>query len=159
MSPETATALADRLYTALAAGDGATMAACYHPRAHFTDPVFDLQGAEVGAMWTMLTSNAQDFRAEHRVLDAGEDTVRVHWEAWYRFSATGRPVHNVIQSTLTLRDGLILQQQDSFDFWRWSRQALGVPGWLLGWTQFLRRKVQDQAATNLRRWRAKQQAR
>jgi ketosteroid isomerase-like protein len=151
--------LADRFYGALAAGDGAAMQACYHPNVHFTDPVFDLQGNEAGAMWRMLTSQARDFRLEYKLLESAPDRIRVHWEAWYRFSATGRAVHNVIEAEMQIRDGLIHRHRDHFDFWRWSRQALGLPGWLLGWSPSLQRKVRIQAATNLRRWRAKTDAR
>ena len=41
---------------------------------------------------------------------------------------------------------------DRFDFWKWSRQALGLPGWLLGWSSALRAKVQARAAGNLARF-------
>ncbi len=41
-----------RLYTAFAARDAETMARCYAPDAHFSDPVFpDLHGPAVTAMW------------------------------------------------------------------------------------------------------------
>ena len=46
--------------------------------------------------------------------------------------------------------GLILRHRDRFDFWGWSRQALGAPGWLLGWTPLLRNKVRAQAGARLR---------
>ena len=52
------------------------------------------------------------------------------------------------------RDGLIVEHRDRFDFWRWSRQALGAPGLLLGWTPMLRNKVRAQAATKLALFRA-----
>ena len=44
---------------------------------------------------------------------------------------------------------LVIRHVDRFDFWRWSRQALGAPGWLLGWTSLLRGKVRAQAAKGL----------
>jgi hypothetical protein len=50
------------------------------------------------------------------------------------------------------RAGRVLKHRDSFDFWRWSRQALGAPGLLLGWTPLLRNKVRAQAAANLRKF-------
>lgn len=40
---------------------------------------------------------------------------------------------------------------DHLDFWRWSRQALGTPGLLLGWTPFLKAKVRTQAGANLQK--------
>ena len=48
--------------------------------------------------------------------------------------------------------GRIVKHRDSFDFWKWSRQALGAPGVLLGWTPFLRGKVRGTANANLRRF-------
>ena len=50
-------------------------------------------------------------------------------------------MHNAIDATFEFRDGLIVRHVDRFDFWRWSRQALGPIGLLLGWTPILRRKV------------------
>lgn len=144
----------ERFYTAFAARDGAAMAACYHPEATFSDPVFEgLRGAEIGAMWTMLCERGTDLRVEWT---AAEDTA--HWEAWYTFSATGRKVHNVIDARFAFRDGLIVEHVDTFDFWRWSRQALGAPGWALGWTPFLRKKVGSTARGQLDRWMAKRAA-
>ena len=75
---------------------------------------------------------------------------RAHWEPRYRFSATGRPVHNVIDAEFEFRDGLIVVHRDRFSFWRWSRQALGASGLLLGWTPWLRAKVRARAEANLR---------
>lgn len=45
-----------------------------------------------------------------------------------------------------------------FDFWAWSRQALGIPGLVLGWTPFFRRMVRAQAAANLEKYLAKRKA-
>ena len=50
--------------------------------------------------------------------------------------------------------GLIVRHRDTFDFWAWSRQALGMPGLLLGWTPMLQHKVRAQAAANLARFLA-----
>lgn len=143
-------ALINRLYTAFAARDGATMAACYHPDAHFTDPVFpDLRGPRVGAMWRMLTSRATDLEIEHSAVKASGETGSAHWEARYTFSATGRKVHNIIDASFTFRDGLILRHIDDFSFYRWSRQALGPMGWLLGWTPLVQNKVRRTAGSGL----------
>jgi ketosteroid isomerase-like protein len=159
LNSDTPADVAQRFYSAFSRGDGAAMAACYHPQVRFIDPVFDLQGPEAGAMWRMLTSQAREFSLEYKILDADERQVRVHWEARYLFSATGRRVHNIIESEIECRDGLIIRHHDSFRFWRWSRQALGLSGWLLGWSSGLQHQVQEQAATGLRRWRAKTDAR
>ena len=137
-------------YTAFQQRDWAAMGACYHNDAHFSDPVFpDLDANAVRAMWKMLLTSGTDLRMEFKVLTEDTTSGKAQWEAFYTFSRTGRAVHNKITSTFVLRDGLILKQTDAFDFWRWSRQALGTTGSLLGWTPIVRNKVRAMAAKNL----------
>ena len=52
-------------------------------------------------------------------------------------------------------NSLITTHRDRFNFWTWSRQALGAPGLLLGWSPYLRNKVRAQAASNLQRFLVK----
>ena len=149
----------ERFYAAFAALDGATMMACDARDAHFQDPVFELQGKDnIGAMWAMLgqatRENLDVWKLEWRDVRADGDSGSAHWEAHYRFSATGRLVHNRIDAHFSFRDGLIVDHRDVFDFWAWSRQALGAPGLLLGWTPMLRNKVRAQAATKLALYKA-----
>lgn len=67
-------------------------------------------------------------------------------------------VHNIIDGQFTFTpQGLIATHRDRFDFWAWSRQALGMPGLLLGWTPFLRSKVRATAAANLQKYLAGRQ--
>jgi ketosteroid isomerase-like protein len=146
------TAVVEALYRALSRRDGAAMAACYAPDATFSDPVFpDLHGEEVGAMWRMLCERAADIRVAASDIRADGVTGTAHVEAWYPFSATGRKVHNVIEASFRFSGGTIAAQRDSFDFWRWSRQALGPRGLLLGWTPLLRNAVRRQARRSLER--------
>lgn len=148
-------ALLDRFYAAFAVLDGDTMQACYLEDAQFEDPVFELRGrSQVGGMWRMLCGvtreKARDaWKLQVSGISADASSGRAHWEAYYRFSATGRQVHNVIEAQFTFKDGLIATHRDSFDFWLWSRQALGVTGTLLGWTPMLHKKVRAQAASGL----------
>ena len=144
--------LLERFYTAFARRDGAAMAACYAPDARFTDPVFDVSGGEVGAMWSMLCERATDLRVEWRVVRADESHGSAHWEPRYTFSGTGRPVHNIIDSAFTFKAGRIASHVDTFDLWRWSRMALGTKGVLLGWSPFVRKAIQAQARGGLNAW-------
>jgi ketosteroid isomerase-like protein len=140
----------DRFYTAFAERDPEGMARCYAPDARFSDPVFpDLDGEQVRAMWRMLVTSGTDLHVTHSEVEEGATRGRCRWDAWYTFSRTGRPVHNIIRSEFVLRDGFIVEQRDRFDFWRWSRQALGPMGWLLGWTPWLRDRVRATAARSL----------
>ena len=142
-----------RFYQAFAARDHETMARCYTPDARFSDPVFtDLRGTQVAAMWRMLCQRATDLRIVYRVVSADGDSGAAHWEAWYTYSATGRPVHNVVEATFTFRDGLIATHRDHFELYRWTRQALGLTGVLLGWTPVLQSAVRRKAAVALARF-------
>ncbi|WP_028067787.1 nuclear transport factor 2 family protein [Solirubrobacter soli] len=146
----------ESLYAAFNRRDGDAMAALYAPDGHFRDPVFgDLTGAEAGAMWRMLTRTARDLTVEL----AEHDAQSAHWIAHYTFSATGRPVVNDVRARIVVTDGLITDHVDSFSFWKWSRQALGTKGLLLGWTPFLRRKVGGTAKAGLDKFIAKERSR
>jgi ketosteroid isomerase-like protein len=149
----TAADVVERFYRAFAARDGATMAASYAPDATFSDPVFpDLDGRKAGAMWRMLCERGTDLVLSHRVVSAEGDRVVVRWDADYTFAATGRKVHNEVTATIDVKDGRIVAHQDAFDFHAWSRQALGLPGLLLGWSSFLRNQVRGTAAQQLDRY-------
>lgn len=149
-------ALLARFYEAFAHGDAAGMATCYHRSARFEDPAFGpLDRDRACAMWAMLVGRATDLAVTYRVVEADDRSGRVDWEAHYTFTRTGRPVVNRVQATFTLKDGLILTHRDAFGFWTWSRQALGLPGWLLGWTPLLRSKVRAEALRGLAAYRAK----
>jgi ketosteroid isomerase-like protein len=146
----------ERFYAAFDRRDGEAMAAAYAPDGHFRDPVFgDLTGTEAGAMWRVLTRTARDLKVEL----AEHDERSAHWIASYTFSATGRPVVNDVRATVRIEDGLIVDHVDSFSFWKWSRQALGTKGLLLGWTPFLRNKVGGTAKAGLDKFIAKERAR
>ena len=139
-----------RFYEAFQKRDAATMAACYAPDVQFSDPVFpDLRGPQAGLMWKMLCERGKDLRLEFRDVRADDLAGSAHWEAWYTFSTTGRPVHNVIDATFAFRDGRIVRHADRFDLYRWSRQALGPAGLLLGWSPLLQGKVRAMAAKGL----------
>jgi ketosteroid isomerase-like protein len=152
MNADANRALIERFYRAFQQRDGAAMGACYHASAKFRDPVFELEGANVGKMWRMLCSRGADLRIEFANVDADTSSGAADWQAWYSFKSSGRPVHNVIHASFRFADGLIVEHVDEFDFWRWSRQALGPAGWLLGWSPMLRAKVRGEAARTLERF-------
>jgi hypothetical protein len=100
----------------------------------------------------MLCSQAKNFELEFSDIQADDQRGKAHWEAQYDFSATGRRVHNRIDAEFEFQDGKIIKHTDAFDFWKWSRMALGTAGFLLGWTPLLRNKVQRQARQRLSRF-------
>jgi hypothetical protein len=138
-----------RFYDAFSRCDGATMAACYAPGAHFSDPVFaDLRGEQPGAMWRMLTGRAKDLEVKLSEHQAADERGSAHWFADYTFS-TGRRVHNDVRAEFRFEHGLIVEHRDSFSFYAWARQALGPVGLALGWTPMLRGRVQREARAGL----------
>src|SRR3954471_4993385 len=100
--------LIERLYAALDAKDGETMASLYAPDAVFRDPAFgELRGAEAGDMWRMLCSEAGDLSVTASEVTADDSSGSARWVAHYTFSATGRAVENRISATFVFSDGLI----------------------------------------------------
>jgi hypothetical protein len=143
-------------YGAFAKRDHETMAGCYADGARFDDPVFpNLSAAEVRAMWRMLCERGADLEVVFSGIEADDERGKAHWEADYTFSATGKKVHNVIDASFRFEGGKIVRHEDVFDFWAWSRQALGAVGLLLGWTPILRNKVSGQAGAQLKKFMSK----
>ena len=145
-----------RFYTAFQQLDDATMLDCYSNDAIFSDPVFGiLQGAELKAMWEMLCKSAKNFSltfSDIQLLD--DEYATCNWVATYTFSKTGRNVVNHIKAHMRIRNGKITEHTDKFDLWKWSRQALGIPGLLLGWSGFIQNKVHNNARKSLDKFMA-----
>ena len=147
--------LLTNFYTAFAARDHQAMAGAYADDARFSDPVFpDLDAEGVRAMWRMFCTGGNDVLVTFWDVEADDAAGSAHWEAIYDFPKTGRRVHNTIEASFTFRDGLISTHRDEFDFYRWSRMALGPAGVALGWTPIVKNQVRAQAASQLRRFRA-----
>jgi ketosteroid isomerase-like protein len=142
--------LIQRLYDALDRHDGEAMAACYAKDAKFHDPAFgDLYGPEVGEMWRMLTSRAEDLDVELREHDADDQVGHAHWIATYTFTQTGRPVVNDVRAKFVFADGAISHHVDEFAYGRWARQALGPIGWAITVYPPLGRTVRKRARETL----------
>ncbi|WP_191832278.1 nuclear transport factor 2 family protein [Pseudomonas fluorescens] len=148
-------ALITRFYEAFQRLDAEAMVACYSDDIVFSDPAFGtLRGKDAGDMWRMLSTRAKDFSLTFDNVHADERNGSAHWVATYLFSQTGRTVVNDIQARFVFRDGKICEHHDSFDLWRWSRQAFGTTGLLLGWTPMVQGKVRQQALKGLRAFQA-----
>lgn len=117
------------------------MVSCYHDEIEFEDPAFGkLKGTRAGNMWRMLAESqkGKEFKIEYRDIQVSGSTGKVHWEAFYVFSQTGRKVHNIIEATFEFKEGRIYRHKDHFNLYRWSKQALGLKGYLLGWTPYFK---------------------
>jgi ketosteroid isomerase-like protein len=151
------TELIERFYRAFQNLDADAMAACYAPDIRFEDPAFGpLHGREAGDMWRMLLGRAKDFSLHAEDIKSLGQSASAHAIARYTYSATGRFVVNDIQTRFAIRDGLIAEQTDSFDLYRWSRQALGIQGWLLGWSPKMHEAIRTKARHALKEYQKKQ---
>lgn len=140
-----------KFYSAFQKLDYAAMNSCYSYDIVFNDPVFGLlRGDEAKAMWEMLCKNAKDFSltfANIQLLD--EEYATCNWTATYTFSKTGRRVVNNVKAFMRLQDGKIIEHSDGFKISKWAAQALGFKGALLGWTNFMKKKIQNNARKSL----------
>ncbi len=146
-----------RFYAALARLDSVTMQACYSDDARFEDELFSLHGSHaVGGMWRMLCDHVRHrgrmvWQLELQDISVQGGLGSADWEAQYLYA--DRPVHNIVSSEFSFDGlGLIRRHRDHYDFWTWSRQALGWRGTVAGWTPFLRQRARREAASRLRRF-------
>jgi len=143
-----------KFYESFSSGDADGMAACYHPDIVFEDPAFGvLRGNEVSAMWRMLLERSKgELEISFNSVEADTNRGSAKWLATYTFQATGRRVVNHISASFEFKNGLIVRHTDHFDFWNWTRQAMGWKGWMLGWTTWMQQKVQKMTRRALKKY-------
>ena len=145
--------LVQTFYDAFARLDHATMNDCYSSDPVFNDPVFGLlQGDEVKAMWEMLCKSAKDLNLQAGSIVVDGEYVTCNWTARYTFSKTGRKVVNEVKAYIRLQNGKITEHSDDFNLYKWSRQAFGHSGILLGWSGYMKNKIHSQARDKLAKY-------
>ena len=144
-------------YKAFADGDAERMVSCYHADIQFQDPAFGvLRNEDAKNMWRMLIGRSKgDIRITFSHVTADEKTGSANWVAEYVFSQTNRKVINVISATFEFADRKIIKHTDTFDLYKWTKQALGLKGYLLGWTAFMRKQIQQQSGKLLKKYTEK----
>ena len=146
--------LIEHFYSSFAKADVAGMLSCYDDAIEFEDPAFGkLKGEHAKNMWRMLVKPGLELTFKDVWVDG--DKGGAHWDARYTFSKTGRKVLNKIDAQFEFKNGKIIRHKDHFNMWRWSGQALGLPGMLMGWSSLLRNKVRTQALEQLRKFESK----
>ncbi len=141
-----------KFYTALSKADTNKLCECYHPTIQFIDPIFGLlKGDEVCQMWKMLIESSKgNLKIEFSDVKANDYLGSARWIANYHFSKTNHKVVNKIYSKFHFKDGLIIKHTDDFDISKWAKQAMGLKGFLFGWTGFMQKKIQEQARFSLK---------
>lgn len=144
--------LIQNFYQAFQNRDSQSMGDVYAENAQFSDPVFpDLKGREIYGMWAMLLEGMDP---EGKIIcthcQADDSKGVADWEAIYKFSKTGRTIHNRIHAEFEFSNGKIVRHVDSFSFFRWARMAFGLKGLFLGWTPILKNKVREEVSKTLK---------
>lgn len=150
--------LIHKFYTAFSSRDYASMNSCYSDDIVFFDPVFGLlNGDEAKKMWEMLCKRATDLQISFgNIIHLDDAYSTCDWVATYTFAQTGKKVVNRIRANMKFADGKIIEHSDAFSLHRWSAQALGFSGWLLGWNRFFQQKIKNNARKSLMRFMQQQ---
>lgn len=146
-------------YDAFSRADADGMVFCYHEDIIFHDPAFgELRGEQAKNMWRMLIERSGgQVKVTFSDVKANEKSGSARWVAEYKFAQTGRDVINSIDASFEFRDGRIVRHTDVFSMWKWSRQALGFKGWLMGWSPVVKNAVRRQTRSLLKKYTEKRQ--
>lgn len=140
--------LITQFYQSFADGNVEGMLECYHDDIVFEDPAFGvLKGESAKDMWRMLLQRSKGaIKIDFSDVQANANQGSAKWRAEYPYGPQKRKVINKISAQFEIKDGKIIKHTDTFDLWRWTQQALGLSGYLLGWTGFMQGKIR--AKTN-----------
>lgn len=135
----------ERFYWAFSKRDAQKMLECYHKDVVFQDPAFGtLKGERARKMWKMLLSKKDsDLKIILKNCSVDKNKGNAEWVAQYTLTDTNRKVVNHVSAIFKFKDGKIIEHIDKFDLWKWTRQALGIKGYVLGWTPFMKKKIQQ----------------
>ena len=136
--------LVEKFYTSFSNGNVKEMTNCYHKDITFQDPAFGiLKGNRAVKMWEMLLSRStESIKISFDNIQTSLEKGTSNWTAEYVFGAKNRKVSNLVRANFRFKDGKIIEHIDTFDLWKWSQQALGISGYLIGWTPFMKKKIQ-----------------
>ncbi len=145
-----------QFYQSFKDGNATGMTECYHDKITFEDPAFGvLHGEDAKDMWHMLLSGEKAIIEFSNIEESGS-TGAANWRAEYNFGPQKRKVINEVSANFEFKDGKIINHKDEFNMWKWSRQALGLPGLLLGWSLFMKSAIQKKTKGLLDDYQAKQ---
>ncbi len=145
------TEIITEFYNNFSEGNAQGMTQYYHKDIVFNDPIFGtLKKERAFKMWEMLLSK----KSEHTTISFDniiekEGFITVNWTATYLFGPQQRKVVNNVLATFRFQENKIIEHSDSFDLWKWTRQALGTSGYLMGWSSFMQKKIQHKMELQL----------
>lgn len=149
--------LLHQFYGSFSKANAEGMNACYHENIIFKDPANgELHGERAKAMWSMLLSRNKNIRIDYEILEVAANSACVEWQANYEYGPEKRKIHNNVLAYFKFEDGKIIKHRDRFSLWNWSKQALGITGQILGWTGYLKNKIQNRTNKLLNEYMQKQ---
>ena len=130
------------------------MGSYYHKDIVFQDPAFGkLNGKKAIKMWEMLLSNKEAApKVSFSNIKADSKQGTAEWRAEYFYGPQKRKVINQVHAKFSFKEGKIIEHSDSFNIWKWSSQALGPIGYFIGWTPFMKSKIQKLANKRLNKF-------
>ncbi len=96
-----------------------------------------------------MSNKNSDLAIVYDILEAEDTYGKVHWVAEYVYGPKKRKVIDRVSATFEFRDDKIISHTDNFYAWAWSRQALGLSGYLLGWSSWMKNKIQQETDQRL----------
>lgn len=142
--------LINKFYNSFSQKNPNGMVECYSDSIEFQDPVFGLiTGSKPKAMWQMLLERSTSLQISFSNIIADDTNGSADWVAEYEFSKTKRKVVNRIHAEFTFKDGKIITHKDTFSLWKWAGMALGIKGYLLGFTPLVQNKIKSEAMSGL----------
>jgi ketosteroid isomerase-like protein len=144
-----------KFYSSFSEGNAKGMVECYHKNVVFQDPAFGkLEGNKAKKMWEMLLSNKKTtIKVSYSNIQTSNEKASADWIAEYVYGK--RKVINKVSAKFKFKEGKIIAHIDHFNLWKWSIQALGPIGYLLGWTPFMKAKIQKKVNQKLANYIAK----
>jgi hypothetical protein len=136
----------EQLFKAAQARDPDAILLAYAEEALIDHPLLgSLSRADYAAALTAFLQETPDYELTFQINHAGIDHAEAEWTLSYVFHATGRSIVTKGETAFRLSGLRIIHQRDDFDRRDWSRQALGLSGFVLsfvpGWRAFLEREL------------------
>lgn len=138
-------------YKSLNEGNVDAMLSCYHPEIVFEDPIFgELHGERAMHMWRMLLKRPNSkLRIKVENVHQIRGMVMCLWTAKYEYGKNKRKVYNVVESQFMFKGSKVFEHRDSFHTYMWIKQALGMMGFLFGWSNWYQDLIKKQANRHL----------
>ncbi|MFK7950487.1 MAG: nuclear transport factor 2 family protein [Saprospiraceae bacterium] len=139
-------------FTAFANKDLDTMLDCYHKNVIYDDVGFGKQeGEKAKKVWRFLIQNVdKNAIITFSNIQISASTGQANWTTKYTFGK--RKITNQITATFRFQDGKIIYHKDDYSLWKWSQQAFGLIGFLIGWLPLFRWLIRWQMQRNLQRF-------